>query len=83
MSIITKSKKLEELRKDILQLILSEHPSGCLVCEEDCSEFMGTIKKVGVTTGCRYCPSDRDCELQDAAYHLGIEVPSPTTAAAV
>ena len=72
MSIITKSKKLEELRKDILKLILSEHPSGCLVCEEDCSEFMGTIKKVGVTTGCRWCPSDKNCELQDVVEYVSI-----------
>lgn len=73
MVIRTKSKKLEEMRKDILQLILSEHPSGCLVCEEDCSEFMGSIKKVGVTTGCRWCPQDKSCELQDVVEYIGIK----------
>jgi len=73
MSIITKSKKLNEMRKEVLQLILSEHPSGCLVCEEDCSEFMGTIKKVGVTTGCRWCPQDKNCELQDVVEYVGID----------
>ncbi|MEN8222079.1 MAG: 2Fe-2S iron-sulfur cluster-binding protein [Acidobacteriota bacterium] len=73
MSIITNSKKLNEMRKEVLQLILSEHPSGCLVCEEDCSEFMGTIKKVGVTTGCRWCPQDKNCELQDVVEYIGVD----------
>ncbi len=57
---------LQKMRKDLVQLILSEHPAGCLLCDdvEGCSFFQGTIRKVGVTTGCRWCPKDQDCEFQ-------------------
>jgi len=34
MKVQTDTAALRELRKDILQLILSEHPSSCLICDE-------------------------------------------------
>lgn len=66
MIIRTDTNMIQEMRRDLLQLILSEHPSACLLCHEidGCSMFQGTIRKVGVTTGCRWCPKDQDCELQ-------------------
>ncbi len=66
MVVRTDTNMLQKMRKDLVQLILSEHPSGCLLCEDDdsCSNFQGTIRKVGVTTGCRWCPKDKDCEFQ-------------------
>jgi len=62
-------------RREILQLILSEHTSSCLICEEkeECKEFMGTIRKAGVTSGCRYCPNDGACELQDVVEKTDIK----------
>ena len=46
---------------------MSEHTSSCLICDEkeECKRFMPTIRKAGVTTGCRYCPNDGQCEFQD------------------
>ncbi len=73
MIVRTHTKTLMEMRREVLQLILSEHPSGCLVCEEDCSDFMGTIRKVGTTTGCRWCPEDGDCELKQVVEHLDLK----------
>ncbi|MGD2109754.1 MAG: molybdopterin-dependent oxidoreductase [Phycisphaerae bacterium] len=72
MVVRTKTKKLIALRNDILQLILSEHPSACLICSEreECQTNRHTIRKVGVTTGCGYCPNDAQCELQDAVEHV-------------
>ena len=66
MIIRTNTNMLQQMRLDLLQLILSEHPAACLLCEdiEGCSVFQGTIRKVGITTGCRWCPKDKDCELQ-------------------
>ena len=66
MTIRTNTNMLQQMRLDLLQLILSEHPSACLLCEDidGCSMFQETIRKVGVTTGCRWCPKDKDCELQ-------------------
>jgi len=75
MKVRTKTKKLLELRNDILQLILSEHPSACLICGErdECKTNRHTIRKVGVTTGCGYCPNDTQCELQDAVDHVKLD----------
>ena len=75
MEIKTNSKAIHSARVDVLQLILSEHPSSCLICNErvDCKSKQGTVRKAGVTTGCRYCPSDGQCELQDVAEHLNVE----------
>lgn len=73
MVIRTNTKALKEMRTEILQLILSEHPSACIVCEEECGEFMGTIRKVGTTTGCRWCTKDENCELQQVVDHLELD----------
>ncbi len=75
MEIQTDSPAVEAARLDILKLILSEHPSSCLICDErsECVAQMGTIRKAGVTTGCRYCPSDGQCELQTVVERLGVD----------
>jgi predicted molibdopterin-dependent oxidoreductase YjgC len=74
MKVLTDTATLRELRQEILKLILSEHPSSCLVCDErkECQEYQGTIRKAGVTTGCRFCPNDRQCELQDLVEKIGV-----------
>jgi predicted molibdopterin-dependent oxidoreductase YjgC len=74
MKVLTDTAMLRELRKEILKLILSEHPSSCLVCDEKagCKEYQGTIRKAGVTTGCRFCPNDGQCELQDLVEKIGV-----------
>lgn len=74
MVVHTKTDAVQALRREILQLILSEHPAACLVCPEsaECVSYQGTIRKVGVTTGCRFCPKDSVCELQAAAKSIGV-----------
>lgn len=74
MVIHTKTDTVQALRREVLQLMLSEHPASCLVCPEsaECASYQGTIRKVGVTTGCRYCPKDGVCELQAVAKSLGV-----------
>ena len=74
MVIRTNTAQVQAVRAEVLQLILSEHPASCLVCDEkdECRTFSGTIRKAGVTTGCRYCPGDSACELQQLAEKLGV-----------
>jgi predicted molibdopterin-dependent oxidoreductase YjgC len=75
MAVRTYTQKLQELRRNILKLILSEHPYSCLVCPQkvECSDFQGTIRKVGVVTGCQYCPKNGQCELQTLVDYLDLK----------
>lgn len=75
MKIKTATKILLDMRKEIIQLMLSDHPTGCLLCEDDeeCAKSQATIRKAGATTGCRWCPNDDDCELQDIVKHYSID----------
>ena len=74
MVIRTDSAELRGLRQEILKLLLSEHPGSCLFCDEsdECLEFQGTIRKTGMTTGCRFCPGDGRCQLQELAAKVGL-----------
>jgi predicted molibdopterin-dependent oxidoreductase YjgC len=66
MVVRTDSKEISELRKGVLELMLSEHPSSCLVCEDrnGCWEAHECTGRAEVTTGCKFCPNHRRCELQ-------------------
>ena len=82
MEVTTDTVALREMRAEILRLILSEHPSSCLLCDEagDCRRSLTTIRKAGVSTGCRSCPNDGVCELQELVERLGItEIGYPVT----
>ena len=75
MEIKTKIPSLQRLRREILELILSEHPNACLICSEkkNCDEYKSTIRKVGETTGCVLCPNNGRCELQDVVDSLKVD----------
>lgn len=74
MVIRTDTAEIRSLRQEVLKLLLSEHPASCLFCEEQetCKQYQGTIRKVGLTTGCRYCPNDDRCELQEVVERVGL-----------
>ena len=74
MVIRTDTTELKSLRQEILRLTLGEHPASCLFCGEadECKNYQGTIRKVGMTTGCRYCPNDNHCELQQLTERIGL-----------
>ncbi|TSA43663.1 4Fe-4S dicluster domain-containing protein, partial [archaeon] len=82
MVVRTETETLQNMRREILSLILSEHPYTCLVCERraDCDDFQGTIRKAAVTTGCQYCPNNGQCELPKLVDYLDLqEIPYPIT----
>lgn len=74
MVIRTDTAEVRTLRQEVLKLLLSEHPASCLFCGEqtECKNYQGTIRKVGATTGCRYCPNDEMCELQEVTRKVGL-----------
>jgi formate dehydrogenase alpha subunit len=75
MVVRTNSPQLQELRRNILELILSEHPHACLLCQrrEDCEPFRTSMRKMAVTTGCLYCPKNGRCELQKVVDYIGLK----------
>jgi formate dehydrogenase alpha subunit len=80
MSVQTETPIVQDLRREILRLILSEHPYTCLVCgrHERCGEWQTTIRKAAVTTGCENCPKNGQCELQELVGKIGLEdIPYP------
>jgi formate dehydrogenase (NADP+) alpha subunit len=76
MVVRTDTPALLELRREILSLILSEHPYTCLVCDrhDRCSEWQVTIRKAKVTTGCENCPKNGQCELQNLVDEIGLSL---------
>ena len=46
MKVLTDTAAIREMRKDILQLILSEHPASCLICDEK-KECQGWKRREG------------------------------------
>lgn len=72
MEVVTNSPSLQKMRLQILDLILSEHPSACLICreKETCEDHKSTIRKVGEVTGCVLCPNNGRCDLQAVVEHL-------------
>lgn len=78
MVVKTDTPVIKQLRLDVLELILSQHPHSCLICEKrvECDENKESkerIRKVGITTGCKFCPKDRQCELQEVVDTLGLK----------
>jgi predicted molibdopterin-dependent oxidoreductase YjgC len=75
MVVRTVTPALLDLRKSILEMLLSEHPSNCLTCERAgrCDEAREPMRKVPQTMGCRYCPKDQRCALQETVELVGLE----------
>ncbi|RZB35192.1 MAG: formate dehydrogenase (NADP+) alpha subunit [Desulfobacteraceae bacterium Eth-SRB1] len=75
MKIITNDPELNSLRKNVLELILSEHPHSCIICDkkELCSYYHISPTKSGHVTGCAFCPNKDRCELKQVAEYLGIK----------
>lgn len=78
MIVYTQTEALQNLRREILSLILAEHPYTCLVCKAGCDFYQMTVRKAAVTTGCQYCPQNAQCELQELVEHLNLkDIPYP------
>lgn len=75
MEVITSSVELETLRRSTLELILSEHPYFCLLCQEkaNCDELKTTMAKALEPGGCVFCPKDGKCELQRVVEYLKLK----------
>ncbi|MFC1946916.1 molybdopterin-dependent oxidoreductase [Chloroflexota bacterium] len=74
MVVHTNTEQLQELRRGFLELMLANHPHSCVTCDRrnDCDPYRNSMRKVGMTTGCKFCPNKDQCELQEASEYVGM-----------
>lgn len=74
MKVKTNTPQIQELRKAIFELILTEHPHACLFCDriERCKPGDICLRNVEVTQRCSICPKNGRCELQEISRYLGL-----------
>ncbi len=74
MVVRTDSPTINEIRRTVLELILTNHPCHCLECHrrQRCSPYDICLRHVSVTDRCVTCPADEQCELQKVVDYLGV-----------
>ena len=63
----------------VLELLLSEHPHGCLTCHriELCGPQDICLRHVRVMDRCVVCPKNERCELKDTVRYVNVNMESP------
>ena len=81
MKVTTQSADLQGLRRGIMEMLLSEHPHGCLTCHriELCGPADICLRHVSVNDRCVTCPKNERCELKDTVRYLEMEMDTPLT----
>ncbi len=81
MVVTTDSPKLHAARRGIMDLLLAEHPHGCLTCHriELCGPADICLRHVSVNDRCVTCPKNERCELKDTVRHLGMDMDTSLT----
>ncbi|MBI3954256.1 MAG: molybdopterin-dependent oxidoreductase [Chloroflexi bacterium] len=79
MVIRTNTPEVDQLHHDNLELLVAEHPHGCLHCHrrKHCGPFDICLRDVGVTDRCVVCPKDKQCELQRTCEDVGLHLRRP------
>jgi predicted molibdopterin-dependent oxidoreductase YjgC len=72
MVVTTKGPEVDQIRHDIMDMILSEHPHGCLTCPriDHCGPQDICLRHANVVDRCVLCPQNERCELQDVVFYL-------------
>ncbi len=81
MVVNTVSDDTKGVRKGILELLISEHPHGCLTCHriDLCGPADICLRHVSVNDRCVTCPKNERCELKDTVRYLEMEMDTPLT----
>ena len=79
MRVTTNSDDIVQLRRGIMDLLISEHPHGCLTCHriELCGPSDICLRHVSVNDRCVTCPKNERCELKDTVRFLEMDMDSP------
>ena len=81
MVVRTNTDELVELRRGIMEMLISEHPHGCLTCHriDLCGPSDICLRHVSVNDRCVTCPKNERCELKDTVRFLGMDLDTPLT----
>ena len=81
MIVRTGGTDLVDVRKGVMEMLLSEHPHGCLTCHriELCGPADVCLRHVSVNDRCVTCPKNERCELKDTVRHLQMDMDTPLT----
>jgi predicted molibdopterin-dependent oxidoreductase YjgC len=79
MAVSTQAGGVVELRQGILDLLMTEHPHGCLTCHriELCGPQDVCLRHVRVNDRCVACPKNERCELKDTVRSARLEMETP------
>ena len=79
MRVTTNSDDIVELRRGIMEMLISEHPHGCLTCHriDLCGPSDICLRHVSVNDRCVTCPKNERCELKDTVRFLEMDMESP------
>ena len=75
----TKGVEVQQLRKNVIELLMAEHPHGCLTCHriELCGPQDICQRHVTVTDRCTICPKNERCELKDTVRMVELDLRTP------
>ena len=81
MVVRTRTDDVQDLRRNIMDLLISEHPHGCLNCHrvDLCGPQDICLRHVGVNDRCVTCPKNERCELKDTVRWLEMELDTELT----
>ena len=79
MRVRSESQDVNELRHTVMQMLIAEHPNGCLTCHriDICGPNDVCLRHVSVNDRCITCPKNERCEFKDTVRYLGMELESP------
>ena len=79
MRVSSEAQDVIELRRSVMQMLIAEHPNGCLTCHriDICGPSDVCLRHVSVNDRCVTCPKNERCEFKDTVRYLGMELESP------
>ncbi len=79
MVVKTRTQPVEQVRRTVMELLLAEHPHGCLTCHriELCGPQDICLRHVAVTDRCVTCPKNERCEFKDTTRYHTMDLESP------
>ncbi|MBM3942506.1 MAG: hypothetical protein FJ316_06230 [SAR202 cluster bacterium] len=79
MVVRSEAPDVHQLRRSVMEMLIAEHPNGCLTCHriDICGPSDICLRHVSVNDRCVTCPKNERCEFKDTVRYLGMNLESP------